>query len=259
MIEHEDHTITLYNLWNTDELPFPIAPSNANRDWVDSAHGWPYKCLPLRAAAQTGWTISSPVEFTAYWDGSTGVEGVVLHKVQGRHFNCIASMFGLGVITFNFPYLFRTPHHINTWVRGPANWITDGIQALEGIVETDWLESKFTMNWKFTRPNQEVRFRIGDPICVIVPVPRGMLEKLRPQVMKIADSPKLKNSYDSWASSRAIHVTKKKVGEIPHHVWQKDYFRGLNQQGEIISEHQSNISLSPFVQVGYDDQDETGK
>jgi hypothetical protein len=30
------------------------------------------------------------------------------------------------------------------------------ISPLDGIVETDWLEATFTMNWKLTRPNHTV-------------------------------------------------------------------------------------------------------
>ena len=53
-------------------------------------------------------------------------------------------------------------------------------QPLEGIVETDWLPATFTMNWRLTRPNYPVHFEAGDPICMVVPVPRGLAESLVP-------------------------------------------------------------------------------
>jgi Family of unknown function (DUF6065) len=43
--------------------------------------------------------------------------------------------------------VFRTPPGCNLYVRGPANSPKDGIAALEGIIETDWSEATFTMNW----------------------------------------------------------------------------------------------------------------
>ena len=54
------------------------------------------------------------------------------------------SHFGEAVLTFSLPYLFRTPRGVNLWVKGPSNWIKDGIQPLEGIVETAVLRSRAT-------------------------------------------------------------------------------------------------------------------
>ena len=76
----------------------------------------------------------------------------------------VQSHFGEGVITWNIPFLFRTSPGYNLLVRGPSNWIKDGVQALEGIVETDWAVQTFTMDWKFTRPRRWVRFEADEPI-----------------------------------------------------------------------------------------------
>jgi len=45
----------------------------------------------------------------------------------------------------------RTPAGVNLWVKGPANMVKNGVQALEGMVETDWTAASLTMNWKLTR------------------------------------------------------------------------------------------------------------
>ena len=103
----------------------------------------------------------------------------------------MVSHFGSGVITFTVPFLFRTPPGINLWVKGPANWIKDGVQALEGVVETDWLASTFTMNWKMTRVCEWVRFEKGEPFCMLVPVPRGLIETLVPRAEPIVANPEL--------------------------------------------------------------------
>src|SRR5205807_231232 len=98
----------------------------------------------------------------------------------------IKSHFGAGVVTFTIPYLFRTPKGVNLWVKGPTNYFKDGAAPLEGVVETDWAVSSFTMNWKLTRPGLPVRFARGEPICMIVPVPRGLAEELDPHQAPIA-------------------------------------------------------------------------
>ncbi len=49
----------------------------------------------------------------------------------------------------------------------------DGIYPLEGIVETDWSESNFTMNWIITRPNRMIVFEKDKPLVMLTPVARG--------------------------------------------------------------------------------------
>ena len=61
--------------------------------------------------------------------------------------------------------------------------IKDGIQALEGVIETDWATSTFTMNWKLTRQCEWVSFKKGEPFCMLVPVPRGLSEQLAPKAV----------------------------------------------------------------------------
>ena len=80
------------------------------------------------------------------------------------------STFGSGILTFTIGYLFRTAPGYNLHVRGPANSPKDGIVALEGVVESDWTEAAFTMNWKVTRPNHPVVFEENEPIAMISPL-----------------------------------------------------------------------------------------
>src|SRR5262245_59488229 len=62
------------------------------------------------------------------------------------------SHFGNGVLTFPVGYLFRTDPGVAVWARGIPNYAKDGIVALDGVIETDWLCFTFTMNWQCTRP-----------------------------------------------------------------------------------------------------------
>ena len=150
-----------------------------------------------------GWWLPCPASFIACWDGglgrrtckslsdppaeSAGVPGFFAPIVVSADMPSplvqatrITSHFGNGIVTFSIPYLFRTPRGINLWVKGRRNYFKDGVQPLEGIVETDWLPATFTMNWKLTRPNHSVRFERGEPICMVVPIPRGLAEQLEP-------------------------------------------------------------------------------
>src|SRR6059058_879574 len=194
----DDPTLTAYELHPHQPDDLVPEPAPISRPWMDSAHQrHPYRCLPLVIANQCGWVLRNPTGFNAYWYGGAAKQDVEL-RFDTPQENRIVSHFGSGVITFTIPYLFRTPPGINLWVKGPANWIKDGVQALEGVVETDWLASTFTMNWKVTRVCEWVRFEKDEPFCMLVPVPRGLVESIVPKVEPIAAHPDVQEQYRKW-------------------------------------------------------------
>jgi hypothetical protein len=158
-------------------------------------------------------------------------------------------LFGHGVVTFNLPYLFRTPEGINLWVKGPSNAIKHGAQALEGVVETDWTAASFTMNWKLTRAAELVRFERGEPICMIVPVPRSIITDLQPVRCPLACNPGLKADYDRWSFDRDDFHRRKAEGDVEalSRGWQKDYFQGRDPGRERFQEHQTRLAVRPFL------------
>ncbi len=221
-----DRRLIAYELHQASDMPLSTAP--VDRAWMDASYQRaPYRCLPLVIANQAGWLLPSPLAFSAYWDGGLGKENVqILFDPPAGRANLadlftpimvsaelpnamphddarVSSHFGNGIITFAIPYLFRTPRGVNLWVKGPTNLFKDGIQPLEGIVETDWLSATFTMNWKFTRPGYSVRFERGEPICMIVPIPRGLSEQLEPVSISLDANPELSHDYREWDRSRS--------------------------------------------------------
>ena len=128
------------------------------------------------------------------------------------------------------PYLFRTPPGINLWVKGPSNWIKDGVQPLEGVVETDWIASTFTMNWKITRVCEWVRFEKDEPYCMLVPMPRGLAESLVPRHEQMTANPDSEAQYQTWEKSRSGFLTDlgERDPEAIKQGWQKDYFQGTH-------------------------------
>jgi hypothetical protein len=50
------------------------------------------------------------------------------------------SHFGSGILTWNVPYLFRTPPGYNLLVRGPANWPKDAAfeKGIELLFDKLW-------------------------------------------------------------------------------------------------------------------------
>ena len=244
----EENALTAYSLHPDQPADTFPEPAPIPRTWMDNAHlRHPYRCLPLVIANQSGWVLRSPVGFSAYWYGGSAKEDVELRFDAPD--NRVLSHFGGGVITFTVPFLFRTPPGINLWVKGPANWVKDGIQALEGVVETDWIASTFTMNWKMTRANEWVRFEKGDPYCMLVPVPRGLIETFVPRVQYIGTNPELEGQYRKWEASRAGFLTGLQARD-PAAVaqgWQKDYFQGKTPTGQSFDSHQTRLNVKEFT------------
>lgn len=249
-MSHPEQPFIAYELHpNTDT---PLEPAPIARDWMDNAHlRHPYRCLPLVIANQSGWVLRSPAAFRAYWYGGPNKNDVEL-RFEGRPDNRIVSHFGSGVVTFTIPFLFRTPPGINLWVKGPANLPKDGIQPLEGVVETDWASSTFTMNWKLTRAFEWIRFERGEPVCMIVPIPRGLTETLVPKITPMAANPELKAEYERWEASRKgfLEGLATQDPATLQRGWQKDYFQGKLPEGGTFPSHQTRLAVREFTEEG---------
>ncbi len=238
-------TITAYAV--NRELDMPIVRAGQDRAWMDSTRmRFAYRCLPMLIANQHGWFILNSQAFTAIWDGGEEVEAIHL-AYEGHPPYPALTHFGHGVLTFNIPYLFRTPPGFNLVVRGPANQPKDGIAALDGIVETDWSHATFTMNWLFTRARQPVRFEKGEPICMIYPVRRGDIESFVPELCDISAHPEQQRLYTEWADGRSRFNAELKIpgSEAARRLWQKDYFQGRAYSGRV-PDHQTRLRLRAF-------------
>jgi len=181
------------------------------------------------------------------WTGGDDLDALKIFYLTGDKPYPAVSVFGHGILTFQIPYLFRTPPGYNILVRGPANCPKDGASALEGVVETDWSAATFTVNWKITRANQTVSFRENEPIAMIVPQIRGGLEQFRPTLAPVEADAETARRYDQWARSRRefIGSTRMCPAETAG-IWQDHYLRGTFLDGTRAPEHQMSLRLHPF-------------
>jgi hypothetical protein len=226
-----------------------VAP--ADRDWMDATPDrFANRCLPLRIAAQAGWFVLNSHALRVTWNGGNDPSDIEIESLDGEEAPPASSHFGSGILTWNLPFLFRTPPGYNLQVRGPANWPKDGAYPLEGIVETDWLESTFTMNWKLTRADLPVIFEVGEPICMIVPQRRGELEAFAPEIREVGEEPELAHAYERWGESRERFNRELDVpgSEAQKRGWQKEYVRGITQGGRRVKEHRTKLKLKDFAE-----------
>ena len=237
-----------------------MVPAPLERDWMSrETGGHAYHCLPLGIANQSGWFLLGIYDFNAVWDGGNKQSAVkisFLNNEEPDHVY-VKSHFGSGIITFVIPYLFRTPKGYNLKVSGPANFIRSGIQALEGIVETDWSVVTFTFSWKITIPNHIIKFRKDEPICAITPPKRGELEQFEPEISPIRNHNDIQVEYAKFQRKRHFNnfvnglIRKKnKNREKKTYIgvaYDHDYFKGtLIQSNDKHESHQKRLKLKKF-------------
>ena len=229
-------------------IEMALVPAPSRRAWMDQTYRrTAYHCLPMVIANQAGWFIVSGHTLQVRWSGDNDVDALRILYLEGRPPYPAVSTFGRGILTFQIPYLMRTPPGYDLLVRGPANWPRDGASPLEGVVETDWAPATFTMNWQITRPDHTVRFMREEPIAMIVPQRRGTVEQFRPVIRRLEDDPETAVKHRGWARSRREFIGATHV--VPAVAWQHHYLRGTDQDGTPAPEHQRTLRLRPFRQA----------
>ena len=238
-------------IWFREEGPAPeIRPAPLAREWMDaSAEKFAYRCLPLNIANCQGWEMLNTRGFTATWNGSGATDAVKIVFDESPAAPSALSHFGSGIVTFGVRGLFRTPEGIDLCVTGPINRPKAGIQALTGVIETDWSEFGFTMNWIFTDKDRPVRFEKGEPFCTIYPIPRGLAESMDPVVMRGDVDSELWRKHMAHRMSRYDFNKALKVSSSPAQAkgWQRSYFVGPDEPPK--PEHRTKVKLKPFRDI----------
>ena len=230
-----------------------IQPARVDRDWMDAySDGYAYGCLPMVMANQHGWEMRSPVAFTAIWNGGGNKDCLAILEDEDSA-GQIVSYFGDGIITYRIPAVFRTEPDYDLLITGPANNPIDGATPLTGIIESDWLWSIPSVNWKMTRPEKAIRFKKGQPLGQIFPIRRGVLEDFEPEVRSLADEPELDGYMKEWGERRRAFNKELKDPEsdASHRKWPGHYRRGTDMHGKPTApaSHRTRLRVKPFADL----------
>ena len=145
---------------------------NKKRNWFIQ-HA--YFCLPLVIGNQYGFAIKSLKTFSVLWNGGNSPSDTIVEILDGGDnpdYQAISSHFGMGTVTIQNRFTFRTPFGVNLMTINPPNHWIDGIQHMTGVVETDNLRRDFTFNLKVTCKNTKITIQKGDYIGCVLPIPR---------------------------------------------------------------------------------------
>jgi uncharacterized protein DUF6065 len=226
---------------------FVLEPADRRRAWIGaSPHRFVRRCLPLMVANEAGWTIRTPFGLGARWNGADAPGNVEIRVLGPSHPGTarVSNQLGVGLVTFNIPYVFRTPPGVALLVRGPPNFWIAGAHPLEGLVETDWATTTFTMSWRIESPHRWIEFAPGDPVCFLQPISIATVEAAQPVVRPLSDDPEAEALYRTWAASR--DAFKADLERSPR-VWQKDYYLGREPAGRPVASHRTRLTLAPFT------------
>ena len=208
-----------------------------------------YFCLPLLMANEYGFVVRAHYTFEVLWNGGNKAEDVVckhiLSEEEKRNHadraQVISSHFGMGTVTVQNRWVYRTPKGVNLMTINPPNLFIDGIHHMSGIIETDNLRRDFTFNLKITRPNCRIRIPKGTPIGCIIPYPRNYIDQFQ---MRIADETMLppetiqneQNAFKLHGLERA-EIDAKNPGGVGLR-----YMRGEDVFGNPFEDHQRMLS-----------------
>jgi hypothetical protein len=208
------------------------------RDWFVKHAYW---CLPLTIGNQYGFAIKSLYDFEAEWKGGDAPNDVIVKVdgADGRQF--ISSHFGMGVITIQNRFVFRTPPGINLLTMNAPNVITPYLQNMTAVVETDNLRRDFTFNIRITVPNVKVQVKKGDIISGVIPIPRFTVEnyeiKLANEYMSADVIANERQAAIDFGKERSQEDTKKPNGNG------RRYFNGEDVYGNKFTDHQKSMNM----------------
>lgn len=232
-------------------MQMPLVPAPPDRKWMNEPYVAAERCLPIVVANQGGWFLLSAHNFHVHWNMSRGhVNAMTIDYEVGQYPNPqpypAESNFGGGILTFRPPYLFKTSPGYNLLVRGPANLPIEGATPLEGLVETDWTASTFTVNWQLTAP--DVYVSRGDPIAMLVPHKRDDLEEFETRFCDLKDNPELEAEYLAYRDGRSQwkQDANKEGTTANERGWQRHYYQGQTVLGVKSPEHRTRRNLQSF-------------
>lgn len=227
------------NFNNSNELIIQSFKGNIKRDWFIK-HA--YFCLPLVIGNQYGFGIKSLKTFSIEWDGGeyqNNIRVEILDHGEYPSHQSISSHFGMGTVTIQNRFTFRTPPGVNLMTINPPNYWIDGVQHMTGVIETDNLRRDFTFNLKITRKNQKIIINKGDLIGCIIPIPRYFIDGF-----KLCNASDLFTD-DEIADERKIMmdygIERSTIDNKKPHGNGRRYFNGEDVYGCPYKDHQKKI------------------
>ena len=234
--------IDFYHL-QAPKMRMEVEQSPVDRDWMNElASSYAYRCLPMTYASRHGWAIKLIKDVQVIWDGSRSASGTQIicgkEQIPGAVFADTGT--GNGVITFHLNAIPRTSPEWNLWIIGAPNLVIPGAAPLSGIVESDWMSSAPTMNWKITEPHRVITFKAGDPVIFFIPIHKTQLEEFTVSHKSLYKEEGMNQRYNEFTAWR------KEEDNAGRSAFGKRYLKGKNPDGTVPDwphQHKTKLNL----------------
>jgi hypothetical protein len=203
----EQPYIKFYHTFPIGQRPI-VEQAPVDREWMDNtSQGYAYRCLPMTYASRHGWCVRLLEDVEVIWDAEGDSSKVcILSGDKQNGLRVVDNGTGNGIVTFHLNAVPRTPPDWNLWIMGAPNLVIPGASPLSGVVESDWMFSSPTSNWKVTVKNKKVTFKKGDPVIFFVPVHKFELEQFTIEHHSAQDYPEINThlfEFNSWRAGLA--------------------------------------------------------
>jgi Family of unknown function (DUF6065) len=177
----------------TSLSPMRIVPAIAGRSPMNPSNASIADRHPgIRMANQAGWVLLNNQAIEVMWNGGRNQSDLrILAHNSTTGVNALSHL-GFGILTWKLPFLFHIPSELDLRVRGPVNWHKDGVLPLEAIIEAQSRATEIFMSWRITKIGTPIRFEIGEPLCVLYPEQRGLIQRIEPEIHSLDEYPEFK-------------------------------------------------------------------
>jgi len=222
---------------SVEQIVHPLK-GDIKRDWFIK-HA--YFCLPLVIGNQYGFAIKSLYDFEATWNGGDSPSDTKVKIDYGNvsPHQIISSHFGMGVITVQNRFHFRTPLGINLVTINPPNYFIPNFQNMTGVVETDNLRRDFTFNLKITSPDVNVTVKKGQIISCMLPIPRFTVENYEIKMASELFSEEVIRNERNMG--KKFGVERSTVDTSKPHGNGRRYFNGIDMDDNKFYQHQKRL------------------
>jgi len=224
---------------NSNELIIEPLKGKNKRDWfVNHA----YFCLPLVIGNQMGFSIKSLKTFSVEWNGGDSPSDTIVNILDEGEYpehQTISSHFGMGTVTIQNRFTFRTPPGINLMTINPPNYWIDGVQHMTGVIETDNLRRDFTFNLKITRKNEKIIINKGELLGCVIPTPRYFIDNFELNRGEDIFSKELIN--EERVVMKEFGKERSTTDKSKPHMAGRRYFNGEDVYGNKFNDHQKKV------------------
>jgi hypothetical protein len=157
---------------NKENIASVIDKPSINREWFTENI---YQTPSFISGNALGFVVGSHFDFRTEWNGNPQTDSIAVEVMASEEdlqymSPKITSSLGSGILTFEYPFAFKTQPGIKLITINPPNMLIPGATVMSQVIETDTEESNFSFSIKFNVPGIGIEVKAGTPLVGVVPI-----------------------------------------------------------------------------------------